>query len=83
MYIVYDHSRVKRGALVRIQGVCMLLLLLLLGRNKQSVTATLTSRTPTGSRDPFLPFPGKLGSLFYNRDSNKKNYKDIYLVEEI
>ena len=52
--------------------VYVLLLLLLLDRNKQPVTAALTSRTPIGSRDPFSPFPGKLGSLFYNRDSYKK-----------
>ena len=59
--------------------VCVLLLLLLPDRNKQPVTTAFTSRTPNGSRDPFSPYLGKLGSPFYIRYSSRKNFQSLIL----
>ena len=59
--------------------VCLYVLLLLPDRNKQPVTTAFTSRTPIGSRDPFSPYLGKLGSPFYIRYSSRKNFQSLIL----
>ena len=51
-------------------------------RMKQTASAYgYCFRTPIGSRDPFSPFPGKLGSPFYTRKSSRQNCLKLYTVE--